>query len=71
MIEATHEIRRDNVKNILTEHKVMWDEMQEVHRDFWTARDKFYKYLTSNDFMAEEDFHIYKMVLFEDFKGEQ
>ena len=68
MIEATHEIKRNNVKKILTEHEVMWDEMQEVHRDFWTARDKFYKYLIDNNFMAEEDFHIYKMVLFEDFR---
>lgn len=61
----TYDIRQENMNKVLNEHEVMWDEMQEVHKDFWTARDKFYKYLTDNNFMDEKDFHIYKMVLFE------
>jgi len=63
-----YELKRNNVKKILIDHEVIWNEMQHVHRDFWTARKKFYIYLTSNNFMSEKDFHIYKMVLFEDFK---
>ena len=69
MIKNTYESKSENMKKLLLEHEVMWEELQEVYNDFWTARDKFYKYLTSNNFMKESDFHIYKMMLFEQTKG--
>ena len=55
--------REEQMDKLLTEHEVMWEEMQDVYNDFWTARDKYYKYLTSNNFMELKDFHVYKMVL--------
>lgn len=55
--------REEQMEKLLTEHEVMWEELQEVYNDFWTARDKYYKYLVSNNFMELKDFHIYKMVL--------
>ena len=55
--------REERMEKLLIEHEVMWDEMQDVYNDFWNARDKYYKYLVSNNFMELEDFHIYKMVL--------
>jgi hypothetical protein len=55
--------REEQMDKLLTEHEVMWEEMKDVYNDFWTARDKYYKYLTSNNFMELKDFHVYKMVL--------
>tara|TARA_R110002073_G_scaffold292423_1_gene457716 strand:- start:224 stop:478 length:255 start_codon:yes stop_codon:yes gene_type:complete len=55
--------REERMEKLLTEHEVMWEELQEVYNDFWNARDKYYKYLVSNNFMELEDFHVYKMVL--------
>jgi trans-2-enoyl-CoA reductase len=55
--------REEQMEKLLTEHEVMWEDLQEVYDDFWTARDKYYKYLTSNNFMELKDFHVYKMVL--------
>ena len=55
--------RSEEMEKILIEHEVMWGEMQGVHRDFWTARDKYYNYLVSNNIIKVEDFHVYKMVL--------
>ena len=55
--------REERMEKLLTEHEVMWEEMQDVYNDFWTARDKYYRYLINNKFMELEDFHIYKMVL--------
>ena len=55
--------REEQMEKLLTEHEVMWEDLQEVYDDFWNARDKYYKYLTSNNFMELKDFHVYKMVL--------
>lgn len=55
--------REDQMEKLLTEHEVMWEELQDVYDDFWTARDKYYRYLISNNFMELKDFHVYKMVL--------
>ena len=55
--------REEQMEKLLTEHEVMWEELKEVYDDFWNARDKYYKYLTSNNFMELKDFHVYKMVL--------
>jgi len=55
--------REDRMEKLLTGHEVMWEEIQDVYNDFWTARDKYYKYLVSNNFMELEDFHVFKMVL--------
>ena len=51
------------INDILIEHEVMWDEMCLVHGEFGLAREKYYQYLISNNFMQKEDFHIFKMVL--------
>ena len=55
--------REEQMEKLLTEHEVMWEDLQEVYDDFWNARDKYYKYLVSNNFMELKDFHVYKMVL--------
>ena len=55
--------REEQMEKLLTEHEVMWEDLQEVYDDFWNARDKYYNYLTSNNFMELKDFHVYKMVL--------
>ena len=55
--------REEQMEKLLIEHEVMWEDLQEVYDDFWNARDKYYKYLTSNNFMELKDFHVYKMVL--------
>ena len=55
--------REERMEKLLIKHEMMWEEMQDVYNDFWTARDKYYTYLVSNNFMELEDFHIYKMVL--------
>ena len=55
--------REEQMEKLLTEHEVMWEDLQEVYDDFWTARDKYYNYLVSNNFMELKDFHVYKMVL--------
>ena len=55
--------REEQMDKLLTEHEVMWEELKEVYDDFWNARDKYYNYLVSNNFMELKDFHVYKMVL--------
>lgn len=55
--------REEQMEKLLTEHEVMWEDLQEVYDDFWNARDKYYNYLVSNNFMELKDFHVYKMVL--------
>ena len=55
--------REEQMDKLLTEHEVMWEDLQEVYDDFWNARDKYYNYLVSNNFMELKDFHVYKMVL--------
>lgn len=55
--------REEQMEKLLTEHEVMWEELKEVYDDFWNARDKYYNYLVSNNFMELKDFHVYKMVL--------
>ena len=55
--------REEEMNKLLIEHEVMWEEMQCVHRDFWTARHAYYHYLITNSFIELEDFHMFKMVL--------